>query len=233
MPPNSGILNPVSSNQTQFRFLTPGKYMLFVADEDFKWALTNPAVRNALKDRATTVQVRDNGETRATTTYLTRDLLQRVAKSADSIAWGSAVNGLRLGAAFGPDPSKPTLRVVFQNVGPAFKDVLTGAATGRGPIYDMKFIATAPDGKKREGLHSSAFSAVGGMVVPISVRLNAGETHELEFPLKDIIYTSQTTVRLDALTKQGYSVLVRFEVQQASAEWAKLSAPWLGTVSSA
>src|SRR5690349_16455456 len=66
--------------------------------------------------------------------------------SADSVAWGPTVNGLRLGAAFGSDPSKPTLRVVFQNVGSAVHDVLTGAESGRGPMYDMKFIATAPDG---------------------------------------------------------------------------------------
>jgi hypothetical protein len=155
------------------------------------------------------------------------------AFGADSIAWGSTVNGLRLGVAFGPNPSKPTLRVLFQNAGSAVQDVLIGAESGRGPMYDMKFIATAPDGKEREGLHFSAFSAVGGFVGPLSVRLNAGESHELQFPLKDIIYTSPTAIRLDALVKQGYSVRVRFDVKQASADWAKLSYPWIGTVSSA
>jgi hypothetical protein len=152
---------------------------------------------------------------------------------ADGVAWGQPVNGLRLGAAFGSDPAKPTLRVVFQNVGSAVQDLLTGAESGRGPMYDMKFIATAPDGKQREGLHISAFWPIGGFVGPLSVRLNAGEIHELEFPLKDIIYASRTTVRLDALVKQGYSVRVRFEATQAGADWAKLSAPWIGTVSSA
>jgi hypothetical protein len=151
---------------------------------------------------------------------------------ADSIAWGTPVNGLRIGVAFGLDPSKPTLRVLFQNVGSAVQDVLIGAESGRGPMYDMKFIATAPDGKEREGLHISAFSAVGGFVGPLSVRLNPGESHELQFALKDIIYTSPTTIKLDALVKQGYSVRARFEVKQASADWAKLSYPWIGTVSS-
>jgi|SRR3974377_1405540 len=152
--------------------------------------------------------------------------------STASVAWGPSVNGLRLGAAFGADPAKPTLRVVFQNVGSAVQDVLIGAESGRGQMYDMKFIATAPDGKEREGLHISAFWPIGGFVGPVSVRLNAGERHELQFPLKDIIYTSPTTVRLDALVKQGYSVRVRFEVQQASADWAKLSYPWTGVVTS-
>jgi hypothetical protein len=155
------------------------------------------------------------------------------AFSADSIAWGTAVDGVRLGVAFGSDTLKPTLRVIFQNVGPAVQDVLIGAKTGRGPMYDMKFIATAPDGGEQEGLHVSAFWAIAGLVLPLSVRMNAGDTYGLEFPLKDIIYASRTTVRLDALVKQGYSVRVRFEATQAGADWAKLSAPWLGRISSA
>ena len=182
---------------------------------------------------------------------------QQVQKPTDGVAWGSTVSGFRIGAAFGSDPSKPTIRVVFQNVGSVVQDVLIGAESGKGPHYDIKFIATAPDGKEREGLHSSAFFGVGGFVGPLSVRLNAGESHELQFLLKDIIYTSPTTVRLDALVKQWYSVRVRFEVKQGSAEWAKLSHcrptffrgyigqacqcdlwictwdPWIGSVSSA
>jgi hypothetical protein len=162
--------------------------------------------------------------------------------AANSIAWGPTVNGLRLGASFGSDPAKPTLRVVFENVGPTVQDVLIGHNSGE-PIYDsLTFITTATGGRSQEGAHISAFSSVGGMVVPIFVRLNAGEKSDLEFPLKEIIYTSPTSVRLDALVKQGYSVRVRFEVKQASADWAKqqtagdwakLSWPWIGTMSSA
>lgn len=83
MPPDSGILNPVSGHQTQYRFLTPGEYTLFVADEDFKWALTSPAVRNALKDKATAVQVRDDGETRVTTSYMTPDYVRQAITAAN------------------------------------------------------------------------------------------------------------------------------------------------------
>lgn len=77
MPPDSGILNPVSGNQTQFQNLVPGRYTLFVADEDFKWALTSRAVRDALKDKATAVQMPDNGETKITATYLTPDAVRQ------------------------------------------------------------------------------------------------------------------------------------------------------------
>jgi hypothetical protein len=82
MPPDSGILNPVSGHQTQFRYLTPGKYTLFAVDEEFKWALTSSAVRDALKDKATTVQVRDDGETKATVTYIAPDAAREAITAA-------------------------------------------------------------------------------------------------------------------------------------------------------
>jgi len=142
---------------------------------------------------------------------------------ADTVAWGSSVNGLRLGIAFGADPSKPTLRILLQNVGSAVQDVLIGYETGRGLSYVMKFIATAPDENKREGFHRGVFTPIAGVVLPFSVRLNAGAIHELEFPLTDIIYPSRTTATLDALVKGGYSIRVRFEANQPGADWARLS----------
>jgi hypothetical protein len=42
------------------------------------------------------------------------------------IAWGTPVNGLRLGAALGSDPLKPTLRIALQNVGSDFQEVVLG-----------------------------------------------------------------------------------------------------------
>jgi hypothetical protein len=148
---------------------------------------------------------------------------QQAPKPTNGVAWGFAVDGLRIGAAFGSDPSKPTLRDLFLNVGSVeVQHVIIGAETGRGPIYNLKFIATAPDGMEREGQHVSAFVAVAGALVPLSIWLNAGGTHELKFPLTDIIY-SPTAVRLDALVQQGYSVRVRLEANH----------PWIGAMSSA
>jgi hypothetical protein len=83
IPPESGILNPVSGHETQFRYLIPGNYTLFVVDEDFKWALTSSAVRDALKDKATAVQVRDDGETKVTTTYVAPDAVRQAITDAN------------------------------------------------------------------------------------------------------------------------------------------------------
>jgi hypothetical protein len=153
--------------------------------------------------------------------------------AADTVAWGSPVGGLRLGIAFGPDPSKPTFRVLLENVGSEVLDVLVGHEAGS-PIYDsLNFIATALDGKKQVGFHRSVFTPIAGLVLPFSVRFDAGQTRELDFPLADIVYPSGTNVTLETLAKQGYSVRVQFAVDQRSADWADLSRPWVGVVSSA
>jgi hypothetical protein len=151
---------------------------------------------------------------------------------ADTVAWGSPVDGLRLGIAYGSDASKRTLRVLWQNVGSEFQDVVVGHETG-GPIYDsLKFIATAPDGNRLELIHRSLYTAIAGLILPFSVGLNPGELHKLEFPLNDIIYASRTTETLDALVKQGWSVRVRFEVTKTDVIWAELSHGWIGMASS-
>jgi hypothetical protein len=82
MPPEAGILNPVSGHQTQFRYLTPGSYTLFVVDAVFKMALTSSAVRDALKNKSTAVQVRDEGETKVTATYVTPDAVRQAITAA-------------------------------------------------------------------------------------------------------------------------------------------------------
>src|ERR1035438_1643859 len=62
-------------------------------------------------------------------------ILMPIVFAADELAWGQIINGLRLGAAFGSDPSRPTLRIELQNVGLEFLDVVIGHEAG-GMIYD-------------------------------------------------------------------------------------------------
>lgn len=151
---------------------------------------------------------------------------------ATALVWGPAVNGLRLAAAFGSDPSTPTLRVAVQNVASDSQGVMLGPEAGE-LIYDsLKFVAVAADGKQQELLHRSLYRAIAGLMLPFSIYLNAGEIHELEFPMKDIIYASRTTATLDDLVKQGYSVQVRLETNQRDGNWARLTRPWVGTLAS-
>ena len=136
--------------------------------------------------------------------------LQAPRSPTNSIAWGSTVNGLRLGVAFGSGAAKPTLRVVLENVGPEVRDVFIGYENGRGPVYSLKFVANVRGGKVREGSDIAMFFPVEGLVQPVALRLDAGAKHEIVFPLENIIYSSRTDT-LETLVKNGYRVLVLFE----------------------
>ncbi len=156
---------------------------------------------------------------------------QETPKSTDSVAWGSAVNGLRLGAVFGSDPSKPTLRVILQNVGSESTDVVMGYDNGRDPVYNLRFVAKARDGKVLEGSDIAVYFPVEGLVQPVSVRLRAWAMHEIVFPLKNIIYSSRTDT-LETLVKDGYSVRVSFESDGGGPLGGKLSHGWVGELNS-
>jgi hypothetical protein len=143
---------------------------------------------------------------------------------ADAVAWGRTVKGLRLGAAIGSDPPKATLRVVWQNVGSGFHELLIGKDEGRSVYDSLKIIATAPGGKQPEFLHNNDFP-LGNRILPLSIRLKPGATHEIELLLTD--YASRTKDTLDVLVKLGYSVRVEFE-GKAGATWAERSPTRMG-----
>ncbi len=75
-----------SGNQTRFPYLTPGRYTLFVIDPEFQMALTNSAVRDGLRDKATAVQVQEDGETKTTAHYISSDEVRRAVSSASRVA---------------------------------------------------------------------------------------------------------------------------------------------------
>jgi hypothetical protein len=150
--------------------------------------------------------------------------------STDSVAWGSPVSALRLGIAFGSDPSKPTLRVLLQNVGSDFEEVLIGHEYGDTFYPSMTFLATSPTGEERKCWWGRS-RPIAGRILPVSVRLNAGEIHEQEFVLKEIIYPYQTAVTLYALVNRGYSVRLRFEVKQPDPKsFPNLDFGWPGSL---
>jgi hypothetical protein len=130
---------------------------------------------------------------------------------------------------FGSEAPSPTLRVLLQNVSPQEQDVLTGYDNGRGPVYNLTFIAKTRDGKVVDGHELAAFFPVTGLVLPLSVSLRAGAIHELVFPLRNIIYSSRTDT-LENLTLAGSSVRVFFEVNGPSSD--TLPHQWSGKLNS-
>jgi hypothetical protein len=151
----------------------------------------------------------------------------------DAVTWGPTGNGIRLGISFGPVSSEPELRIFIQNVGSTTQEILIGSQVGNGTAVDLKFVATAQDGKEREGFEINSFIPIAGLVLPAVIRLVPGATHELRFPLKKIICVERPgDVTFEALVQQRSSVRVSLETDARSARWAGLSSPWIGKVTS-
>jgi hypothetical protein len=79
----SSFLNRVSGSHTRFRFITPGRYMLFIVDSEFQMVIASSAAgRKALKDKGTSVQVADDGETQIAANYVSPDAVKQAITEA-------------------------------------------------------------------------------------------------------------------------------------------------------
>lgn len=80
---DSSILNTMSAQHTQFRYVPPGEYRLFVVDSQFANKLaSNVRLRDALKHKAALVKVRENRESKITANYLTAEEVQQAIRKA-------------------------------------------------------------------------------------------------------------------------------------------------------
>lgn len=152
---------------------------------------------------------------------------------ADGLAWGSAVQGMRLGIGYGSSPAKPELRVLLQNTGAAPLDVSIGNYVGKGTAVDFKFIATLPDGKRLEGFEINSFTPIAGLTLPAIFRIDAGAIHEFRFPLENIICIVRPfDVTFEKLVKRRASVQVTLEADATSAGWTGVPHVWIGKAAS-
>ena len=73
--------SPVAGNTVQFLFLPPGNYLLYIADEDFRSALGFEAkLRDALKEKATRVEVVAGVDTRVSANYIDRRTVEEMRR---------------------------------------------------------------------------------------------------------------------------------------------------------
>ncbi|MGH9666235.1 MAG: hypothetical protein ACRD9L_17550 [Bryobacteraceae bacterium] len=155
---------------------------------------------------------------------------------ADSIVWGPAVGGMRLGIDFAPaSTSGPVVRVSLQNAGPAAQDLILGYGVGKATAYNLTFLAAAPDGKLHKGFDAAAFIPVAGLVLPVLVHLESGATREFPFPLHNIICIEKPgDIRMDTLVKQGNSLRAVFEGSRGMSLSTQPAAPrlWTGKLTS-
>ena len=79
--------NTLTEPQTTFRWVPPGKYRIFIVASRFQSdvAAYAPRFPDFLKDQATPVEVRDEGETEATATYVDGETIKQAVRQAGPI----------------------------------------------------------------------------------------------------------------------------------------------------
>jgi len=79
--------NTLAEPRTTFRWVPPGKYRIFIVDSLFQSvvAVYAPRFPDFLKDQATPVEVREEGETEATATYVEGETVKLALRQAGSI----------------------------------------------------------------------------------------------------------------------------------------------------
>jgi hypothetical protein len=79
--------NTLAEPRTTFRWVPPGKYRIFIVDSQFQSDVAAYAPRFAdfLKDQATPVEVREEGETEATARYVDGETVNLALRQAGSI----------------------------------------------------------------------------------------------------------------------------------------------------
>lgn len=153
----------------------------------------------------------------------------------DGLAWGSAVNGLRLGIAL-ENPTKAAIRIVFENAGSQLLEVPLGYRNGRGAVYHLKFTAKSGNERILEAADVGMFYPVEGLVQPVLALLEPGRRFQLVLPLRNIfVHSSPANESLEVLVHRGYPLQVTFEAQDGDPSFST-STPrhrWLGKVESA
>jgi hypothetical protein len=149
-----------------------------------------------------------------------------------SPAWGPAADGLTMGVDEESTPEESRLRIHFRNVSPNPMAFHVGGSTGDHAMYTVEITATSPDGKRCRLLNTTV-GLVAGYVDPIVVRLAAASVHFISIDLKKLMCaTKDSSVSLDALLDQGYSVSAAFTATTKGNSWAQVPDGWTGSVTS-
>ncbi len=144
-------------------------------------------------------------------------IMPPLCSAADTIAWGSPQNGMRIGIT-------PNFKVILENTGAVGQTVLIGRTTGVGPIYSLNLLATAPDGREFK-LFMGGVGGVAGFMGPLPLRLAPGATQEVTIPVDKIFMLDGPgrDRKLSEILRQKYSVSVSLTVEQSEVDWATRS----------
>ena len=149
----------------------------------------------------------------------------------DSLQWGAAAGGLRLGIGFGPASPDPQLRLVFENTGQPEIDVPLGSTSEKGPVYDLEFTLTSPDGKKEFSIFNmNGPPGIQKSVQPILAQLKRGGRYEILLAMKKFVYIDNGKEKtLPGLLAEHYSVHAALDTT-ADARSNHVRGQWLGRI---
>jgi hypothetical protein len=149
----------------------------------------------------------------------------------DSLQWGPAVDGLRMGIGFGPTSPEPQLRLVFENTSAPQIDVPLGSTSDKGPVYDLEFTLTSPDGKKQFSIFNmNGPPGVQKAVQPILAQIKRGGRYEILLAMKRFVYLDNGAEKtLPQMLALHYSVHAAIDTT-ADARANHVRGQWLGRI---
>lgn len=130
-------------------------------------------------------------------------LVLALAAAASGLQWGAVASGVRLGIGFGPNS---TLRLVFENVSAPEVQIPLGGQTAKGPLYNLVFRVTSPQGKE-DSLFDMSGPTGHLKTEPLIARLTRGQKYEILLPMNKMIMIENGRNRtLTELLASHYSV---------------------------
>lgn len=152
-------------------------------------------------------------------------------KKDDGIAWGQADHGVRFGLAFGPTAPDPQLRLIFQNVDRPQCLLPLGSESAKGPVYDIEFRITSPDGKEFPLFNFNGPPGIQPAAKPIVLDIPKGMRHEILLSETKLIYLDNGKNRpLTEMLARHYSVRASVDTS-GDARYSRVLNQWMGKVS--
>lgn len=158
-----------------------------------------------------------------------KTLVLALAVAASGLEWGAVASGVRLGIGFGPEKPEPMLRLVFENAGAPDVQIPLGGMTNKGPLYNLIFRVTSPQGREAPLFDMSG--PTGHLKAePLIAHLARGQQYEILLPMSKLIALDNGRNRtLADLLAAHYSVRAMLDTTGNPREVTSF-ALWAGSV---
>ena len=154
-----------------------------------------------------------------------------LAAAASGLHWGAVTSGVRLGIGIGPTSPAPTLRLVFENVTAPEVQIPLGGKTVKGPLYNLIFRITSPQGKE-ESLFDMSGPTGRLKAEPLIADLTKGKQYEILLPMSKLVVIENGRNRtLNELLAAHYSVRAMLDTTGNPREVTSF-ALWAGSLTS-